>query len=215
MTLSWGHVLHRSRWLDPIMRRRATDVLRKSRLSQHLPQSGLLLDVGGGTGHIAEAVLTDSPRRCCVTTDLWLPSPMLRRRLAARGSFIVKASGVQLPFKDASFDGAWVAFVLHHMEPDAQLSAIRELSRVVKAGGTLVVIEDTPRDADEARTVLSADRALNLERRSAPHHYRAPDEWHATLRNAGFRIQKRISFTRVFPRLSSKKIPHTAFICRG
>lgn len=46
---------------------------------------------------------------------------------------------LQLPFDDASFDLAWASFVLHHI-PDP-VAAARELRRVVRPGGRVVVRE--------------------------------------------------------------------------
>jgi SAM-dependent methyltransferase len=52
------------------------------------------------------------------------------------------ASGVALPFADASFDFVYTIGVLHHMTgPGEQDRACAEIARVLKPGGTLVVQE--------------------------------------------------------------------------
>jgi SAM-dependent methyltransferase len=208
------HRIYRSRWADRLLRRRAADVVRKARLAERLPKAGLLLDVGGGTGHIAAAVLQDSPARRCVTADLWLPSLRMQNRLAARNSRVVAASATRLPFMDAAFDGAWLAFVLHHLLPEAQAAALTEASRVLRPGGTFVLIEDTPSSAREAATVLAADRLLNCETAAAPHHYRSPEGWRSALAAHGLAVVEEIAFSRVFPPMTLRRVPHRAFICR-
>ena len=57
------------RWVDAIHRWRAAQVLRKSQIHRYLPKTGLMLDLGAGSGHIAEAIIKDAPGRCCVVMD--------------------------------------------------------------------------------------------------------------------------------------------------
>lgn len=202
------------RLLHPIMRRRARDVLRKSELHLHLPAQGRVLDLGCGSGHIAEAVTRHTPRLRCLSVDpMWLPSARMRARLAEQGASAVQADGAHLPFPNASFDGAWAAFVLHHMMPDRQDAVLNEVARVLRPKGVFVLIEDTPSNPDEAAVTLHADRRLNFEDASAPHHYRSPQEWQAALAACGFAISRVIPFTKLFPQVSRDVVRHTAFVC--
>ena len=206
--------IYRSKWVDPLLRRRAKQVVRKSRLAEYLPRGGLFLDLGGGTGHIAQAVIDHSAARRCVTTDLWRPSLRMRNRLAASGSHAVTASAMCLPFRDGSFDGGWLAFVLHHIDAERQLTVLSEARRVLKPGGVFVLIEDTPDNAEEAATVLKADRRLNFETEAAPHHYRSPAEWKHVLAVTGFSVVGDAKFSRLFPPATLKPVPHHTFVCR-
>lgn len=47
----------------------------------------------------------------------------------------------QLPFQDASFDVVLVSLVLHHLPPDVKIAGLKEIHRVLKPGGRLLVIE--------------------------------------------------------------------------
>ena len=66
------------------------------------------------------------------------PSPaaveLLRRRV--RGPVLAASAG-ELPFEDASFDGAVLGEVLEHIEDD--LAALREVARVVRPGGVVAL----------------------------------------------------------------------------
>lgn len=201
-----------SRWLDAILRRRAADILRRSGLSDMLPRQGLLLDLGAGTGHIAEAVRLAATARHCVLLDpVHVPATRLARR-TTRGLSWLTGNGLCLPFPPALFDGAWAAFVLHHVAPVSQERMLAEVARVLRPGAPFVLLEDTPDDARAAAATLRADRRLNFERRAAPHHYRTPDAWPAVLARHGLVVTEQRSFTGVFPRASLAPVPHTAYL---
>ena len=208
-------VLNRTGWADAILRRRARDVLRKSQLHCHLPRAGRLLDLGSGEGHIAESIVRDAPGRACVMMEpVDSVSPDVASRLASFSCHPIKGSGTHLPFPDATFDGAWAAFVLHHVPFEGQQTILDEVRRVLRPGAVFVLLEDTPGNAREARTTLAADRRINFEPDEAPHHYRSPAEWRNDLPQHGFVVEQETSFTRVFPSASLRPVRHAAFVCR-
>jgi ubiquinone/menaquinone biosynthesis C-methylase UbiE len=47
----------------------------------------------------------------------------------------------QLPFADASFDVAVISLVLHHLPPELKQRGLKEVYRVLRPGGRLLVIE--------------------------------------------------------------------------
>jgi ubiquinone/menaquinone biosynthesis C-methylase UbiE len=95
--------------------------------------SSRILEAGCGTG-LVMSVLRSRGATDLVGIDL--SSGMLS---AARrdGERVAQASVTALPFADASFDVAYSFKVLAHV-PDIRL-ALREMARVVRPGGTLVV----------------------------------------------------------------------------
>lgn len=201
-------------WVDAIHRWRVRDVLRKSQIHRYLPKSGLMLDIGAGSGHIAEAIVNDAPTRSCVMMDPFSTvSPRVARRLAPFSSFAVMGDGTHLPFSEATFDAAWSAFMLHHVPFDGQQIILGEIVRVLRPQATFVLLEDTPRDPQEAENTLRADRRLNFEPEKAPHHYRSPDQWRGDLPGNGLRIDREIAFTRLFPPATLHPVQHRAFIC--
>ena len=206
--MRWG-------WMDWVLRVRARDILRRSGLSRHLPRAGLLLDLGAGSGHLSEAVLRGHAERRCIAVDpAHAPPPVLANRARALAFHALRGDGQYLPFATDRFDGAWIGFVLHHMPPDAQERVLNEAARVIRPGGLLVLLEDTPSNAAEYRTTLAADRRLNMEPRSAPHHYRSPADWLVLLPRHGFRLEHEQAFTRLFPPATVRGVQHRAFVCR-
>lgn len=90
-----------------------------------------VLEVGCGTGLILQRV-ADVARRA-QGVDL---SPGMLARARERGLDVIEGSATALPFPDASFDVAYSFKVLAHI-PDWD-ACMRELSRVVRPGGTIV-----------------------------------------------------------------------------
>lgn len=75
------------------------------------------------------------------------PAVELLRHRRDPGSPVVAGDGLRLPFRDASLDFVYAIGVLHHLPSrDAQAEARREIARVLKPGGLLLVHESNPRN---------------------------------------------------------------------
>lgn len=99
-----------------------------------LPTSGRLLDAGGGTGRVSSRL---SPMVGSVVV-----SDLSRRMLGAapkEGVSPVQAHAERLPFADGTFDRVLVVDALHHFCD--QQEAVKDLLRVLRPGGRLVIEE--------------------------------------------------------------------------
>lgn len=100
-----------------------------------LPEGGSLLDIGGGTGRIAQFL---APRAgLCVVADV--SQPMLRFAGRKAGIRALRAASEGLPFGEASFERIIMVDALHHVESAPQTA--RELWRALKPGGRLLIQE--------------------------------------------------------------------------
>jgi len=115
---------------------------RKRVIAAVAPQPGeLILDLAAGTGTSSQAFLTgdtgpDAVR--VVPCDFSLG--MLRVGKAAKPHLPFTAGdGTRLPFKDATFDAVTISFGLRNIVDP--LAGLRELRRVTRPGGRLVVCE--------------------------------------------------------------------------
>lgn len=123
-------------WLAPIYDRviGPPDVSRLQRLLK-LPVEGVLLDAGGGTGRVSSQLLPLVNR--VVLSDL--SQPMLRQAQAKGPFHSVQAVVQRLPFPDDYFERVLVVDALHHFGD--QPGAVRELLRMLRPGGRLVIEE--------------------------------------------------------------------------
>ncbi len=92
-----------------------------------------LLDAGCGTG---ENLVRLGQRHATVGVDL---APAAVDFCRARGQRVVRGSVLSLPFRDGSFDRVTSFDVLYHRWVEDDAAAVRELVRVLRPGGVLLV----------------------------------------------------------------------------
>jgi ubiquinone/menaquinone biosynthesis C-methylase UbiE len=111
-----------------------------ARLRQYVPPGGHLLDVGGGTGAIAARLAGSLHARVTVldaSPDMLAHVPRHSALAAVRGA------AEHMPFPDGAFDAALVSDAFHHFRD--QDTAAREIARVVRPGGGVLILEMDPR----------------------------------------------------------------------
>ena len=113
---------------------------------------GALLDIGTGTGRIAELL----SGRASHVTGLDKSPEMLRlartrlQDLPADQLDLVQGDFTALPFADQTFDTVIFHQVLHYAQEPAP--ALAEAARVCRAGGTIAIVDFAAHDREELRT---------------------------------------------------------------
>ncbi len=116
--------------IDFYWRRRAAEIVASW-------QSKKIVDLATGTGDLALALQKKLPDAQIVAID-FLPEMLeLAKRKGVRQTVV--ADAMKLPFADASFDCATIAFGLRNMEDWGR--ALREMARVLNANGHFLVLE--------------------------------------------------------------------------
>ena len=168
------------RWAAPVFARFARHWGRQDAealatwLRPTVPPGGRLLDLGGGTGHLAR--LLAERLDCCVTV-LDQTHAMLRYAEVMPGVEPVLGDAAAMPFDDATFNAVLVSDALHHFVEPAV--ALGEMTRVVRPGGGVLVLEIDPRRRG-ARTVARIERLVG-----EPANFLTPRELERLMKSVG------------------------------
>ena len=108
-----------------------------------------VLDVACGTGSLLRQMTAAYPEHKYYGIDL---SPyyaeFARERHGLRDAVLVSDNAEAMPFKDGYFDVVTCAHLLHELPRAARANVLREMRRVLKPGGLLVVEDSVQADAD-------------------------------------------------------------------
>ena len=113
-------------------------------IKQHAPAGSKVLDVGCGTGVLAEAMVKEG----YAVTGLDPFQGMLKHvKLRVPELETVHGSGEDLPFPDNTFDFTYCVAVMHHVaeKPNVR-STLMEMVRVTKPGGKIMIWDHNPRN---------------------------------------------------------------------
>lgn len=103
-------------------------------LSEQIPRSAEILEVGTGSGELAEELLGRGYRHLTLLDiDEYLPADVQKKVQFIKADL----SNAVLPIEDASIDCVLAIAIIEHLENPYH--GIRELARVLKPGGTLLV----------------------------------------------------------------------------
>jgi ubiquinone/menaquinone biosynthesis C-methylase UbiE len=134
-----------------VMRRQVLPPITRHARAAGGPERVKLLDVACGTGRTLHQLACAHPAMRLWGVDL---SPayvrIARRRLAHVDEVALAVENAErLPFADATFDAATSVYLFHELPRNARRNVVRELYRVVRPGG-VVVIEDSAQLAESA-----------------------------------------------------------------
>lgn len=148
-----------------------------------------VLDIGSGTGWFSQRAAD----RGATVTALDIGMRLLARVREKCACTAINADACALPFRAATFDVVISSECIEHsLEP---LAAVREMARVVKPGGTLVLT--TPNRL--WRWSASVAAVLRLRPYSGYEHWVSRRAVVRELRRAGLRVERLIGFHLVPP----------------
>ena len=124
----------------------------------NLPPNGYLLDAGGGTGRVSSLLASLAAH----VTVCDINRSMLKKARRKKRLLPLQADAARLPFAEDTFDGVLVIDALHHfLKPH---DAIREMMRVLKPGGRLL-IEEQDIERHPIKLVQFLERRVGLHSR--------------------------------------------------
>lgn len=148
-----------------------TEAMRDAAIAKAgLPKTAVVADVGTGTGFVLQG-LVDWAAELVGFDESEDMLTVARRNLAAYPHVDLRlAEGQNLPAVDNSFDAVFANMYLHHA-PDPLLT-IREMARILKPGGKLVITDLDTHEQTWMRAAM-ADRWLGFAREDVAGWYEA------------------------------------------
>ncbi|GAA4857860.1 class I SAM-dependent methyltransferase [Actinomycetospora straminea] len=124
------------------------------------PAGGRVLEIGCGTGNVLAAVARRHPDVELVGIDPDTAALDRARGKLPAGVRLEHAYADDLPLPDADVDRVLSSLMLHHLPPEQQRGALREVRRVLRPGGSLhlVDMEGEPSRSPLARLTTAAMR---------------------------------------------------------
>lgn len=149
-----------------------------------------VLEVGCGTGSVAVRLAAALPESAVTGLDADPEALGIARRKDPHARVTWEhGSATELAFAGASFDAVVASLLLHHLRRDDKLRALREAARVLRADGTLHVLDwGRPQDPLTAAGFLAL-RALDGFAVTADH---ARGRLPSLIRDAGFADVQRL-----------------------
>ena len=121
----------------------------------------LAADIGAGSGFVTEGLLKRGLRVIAVERSEAMLEEM-RRKFGEGGAVEYRIGEAEsLPLEDGSVDYVFANMVLHHV--DSPSAAIREMARIVKPGGRLIITDLDRHDFEFLRTE-HCDRWMGFDR---------------------------------------------------
>jgi len=109
----------------------------------HLGKQDILLEIGAGIGNfLADATRADGQFSSVHALDVSLETAIIASKNIPKIKSYILGQAEKLPYEDNSFDGVTARGVIHHLENVK--TAIKEIYRVLKPGGKLVIFEGNP-----------------------------------------------------------------------
>lgn len=183
-----------SSYVDSPLHAKGDDLqLLKAWVQQEQPAAAL--DIATGAGH-ASLVLAEQAGEL---TALDLTPEMLKAAeglLSSRGCTnvrYVQGDAEALSFADEAFDLVACRVAAHHFpNPDG---FVRETARVLKAGGSFLLLDNVAPEADEPDALYN-----EIEKRRDPSHYRAwkKTEWIRRVEQAGMKVDQLVQTRKTF-----------------
>lgn len=128
----------------------------------HCPPPAAALDVGCGTGVLAERLAAAGFDMAGVDPSAGMLEILSRRAPGVRAQV---GSGTELPFDDASFDLVMSVAVMHHVaDPVAVRQVLGEMVRVVRPGGRVLHWDHNPRNPYWGRLMAKVPQDTGEER---------------------------------------------------
>jgi len=138
-----------------------------------------IIDVGGGTGLIAKVLRSKAPQDTIMVIDL---SRSMLQKVKDQTLTLVQGDVTAYPLKDETFTLAILINTIHHIYETKQQVALREVFRILKKQGRLLIIEIWYPNTFFSNLFIKIEKLL-----VGKTHHLTPDKMKLAVQTAGFR----------------------------
>lgn len=163
-----------------------------------LPDGARLLDLGCGTGALLACFARARPDLELAGVDIdprMLAQARARLSRASATASLLEASAAAIPLPDQSVDAVVSVLVFHHLPPEVKRGATREIRRLLRPGGT-VLIADFGRPQGRLQAALFAVASRVESRETTAGH--ADGIVETLLREQGFAVREERRLRTIF-----------------
>jgi ubiquinone/menaquinone biosynthesis C-methylase UbiE len=121
--------------------------------SSAIRKNAAILDFGAGIGNSIPYVAKHLPTSALTCADVSVRSLDVARERFGEQARYVAFDGKTLPFEEGTFDIVFAACVFHHIPHGEHPALLREIRRVLRAGGMAVIFEHNPNNPLTVRAV--------------------------------------------------------------
>lgn len=176
----------------------------------HIQTNDTILDLGTGTGYVSFEIAKRYKNANVIGLDIVEKALQSNRNKAEKQNLnnikFVSYNGTDLPFEDNFFDLIVTRYALHHF-PKIEYT-FKELARVIKTGGKLVIADPTPNEDDAPRFV---DAYMRMKPDGHIKYY-TKDEFEHFGENVGFSLSNAFQTEITFPRLKDTACAYDAIM---
>ncbi len=153
------------------------------RMTNSLPQQGLMYEVGCGAGALAKILSENNPKRNIIGIDLDHQKIRVAQKIKSKNCTYIEANALTFNFERCN--GVIFSDFLHHISYVNQDKLLQKISYKVKKGG-VVVIKEIDRSS-RLRQFLSRIWDFLLYPQDTI-YYRSRTEWSNVMKKLGFAV---------------------------
>ena len=176
----------------------------------HIQTNDTILDLGTGTGYVSLEIAKRYKNANVIGLDIVEKALQSNRNKAENQNLnnikFVSYNGIDFPFEDDFFDLIVTRYALHHF-PKIEYT-FKELARVIKTGGKLVIADPTPNEDDATRFV---DAYMRMKPDGHIKYY-TKDEFEHFGKDVGFLLSNAFQTEITFPRLKDTAYAYDAIM---
>lgn len=154
--------------------KRAEWLLKEFPINSWISDANKILDIGCGMGYV------DNKLKILLNSNIYgFDIIDFRTRFVKQNTLFKYFRGdvYKIPTREASFDSVLILVSLHHLwHPE---EAIKEAIRVLKPGGSLIILEDIIKSRYSLQTLLTffVDTVINLTFTKNPYTNKSKNQW--------------------------------------